>query len=271
MSSKKILYSIILLTVFFCVAFTSCITPRKTNYLQNPSHKIPTYNDSLSFQEYKLIKGDKIYIRVFSTNSKMNTLFNGSSQIISTVFGGSSDNSDLYTYTVREDGTILLPSVGSVNVLGKSIREIKNIVEEELNPFFKDKFAVDVKNVDKYYSIIGSSANGRYSITKEKMNIFQALAMAGDISTFGDRSKIKILREVKGTTQIKTFDIRSKDIINSEFYYIQNNDVIYIQDVNEQFFSVTSFGAALSTIISTISFGLFIYNIAIPNAPTSTQ
>jgi polysaccharide export outer membrane protein len=93
--------------------------------------------------------------------------------------------------------------------------------------------------------------------------------MAGDISTFGDRSKIKVLREINGTTKIREFDIRSKDIINSEFYYIQPNDVIYIQNVNEQFFSVTTFGAALSTVFSTFSFGLFIYNLFTPSTPAS--
>ena len=128
---------------------------------------------------------------------------------------------------------------------------------------------VDVKIVGRYFSVIGGGSNGKFPILREKMNVFQAIAMAGDISTFGDRSKIKVLREINGTTKISEFDIRSKDIINSEFYYIQPNDVIYIQNVNEQFFSVTTFGAALSTVFSTFSFGLFIYNLFTPSTPAS--
>ena len=76
------------------------------------------------------------------------------------------------------------------------------------------------------FSIIGSGTNGRYPIMREKMNIFQALALAGDISTFGDRSSVKILRESPSGTRVSVFDIRSKEIINSEYYYIQPNDVI---------------------------------------------
>jgi polysaccharide export outer membrane protein len=60
--------------------------------------------------------------------------------------------------------------------------------------------------------------------------------MAGDIDTYGDRSKIRIIRETNRSTQVKFFDVRSVDIIHSEFYYVEPNDVIYIQDMNEQFF-----------------------------------
>ena len=120
---------------------------------------------------------------------------------------------------------------------------------------------VDVKLVEKYYSIISSSTSGRFPITREKINIFEALAMAGDIGTYGDRSKIRIIRETENGTQIKMFDVRSADIIHSEFYYVEPNDVIYIQDVNEQFFSVTSFPSLLATLISTFSLAIFIYDL----------
>ncbi len=261
MVAKKTSYKLFLLIFLSVSMFTSCITSKKINYLQEASHKIPKYNNTLNFEEYKLTTGDRISIRIFSTDKKMNMLFNGSSEGMSMMASIGSDNADLYTYLVKDDGTILLPSAGNINVLGKTLRESKREIETTLKPFFKDQFSIDLKIVERYFSIIGSNNNGKYPMTKEKTTIFQALAMAGDISTFGDRSKIKIIRQTNGNTEIKTFDIRSKDIINSEFYYIQDNDVIYIQDVKEQFFSVTSIGAAFSTIFSSISFGLFIYNL----------
>lgn len=269
MIANKISFKFLLLILISISFFTSCITPKKINYLQNPSHRIPQYNDSVKFQEYKINVGDRLFVRIFSLDKKMNTLFNGSSEGASMITNSGSDNADLYLYIVKDDGNVKLPAVGDINVLGKTVREAKNIFQDSIAPFFKDKFSIDVKVAEKYFSIIGSGNSGRFPIDKEKMNIFQALAMAGDIDIYGDRSKIKIIRETNGKTQIKTFDIRSKDIINSEFYYIQDNDVIYIQDVKDRFFSVTSFGTALSTIFSTISFGLFIYNIV--NTSTTTQ
>ena len=184
------------------------------------------------------------------------------------MMGGSmlsgSDYTDLYTYQVKDNGAISLPLVGDVYLAGQNIRQAKKTVENAIKTTMVDDCAVDVRIVGRYFSVIGSRINGKYPIYREKMNIFQAMAMAGDISTFGDRSKIKVLRESPSGPQIKVFDIRSKDIINSEFYYIQPNDVIYIQDLKSQFFSVTTFGSALSTLFSTFSFGMLIYYLATP-------
>ncbi len=261
---KLQLYRFIIILFFATGALTSCITPKKINYLQTPSHQIPKYNDTIGYEEYKIAKGDRLYIRLLSLDKKLNNLFNGGS--MQGMGSGGGANTDLYTYLVKDDGTIDLPSIGYVYVFGQTLRECKTTIQNSLSPLFKDRFAVSVNIVERYFSIIGSQLNSKYPIIKEKMNIFQALAMAGDIDTYGDRSKIKIIREVNGTTQIKTFDIRSKNIINSEFYYIQPNDVIYIQDVKERFFSVSSFGSALATFFSTLSFGLLIYNLAAPKS-----
>ena len=96
---------------------------------------------------------------------------------------------------------------------------------------------------------------------KEKMTIFEALAMAGDLGEFSDRSQIKLVREKDGVTTIKTFDVRSKDIINSEFYYIEPNDIIYIRQIPGKSFGINSAGTAVSVVASTISFGVFIYSL----------
>lgn len=255
---------IMLLTIIISLLTTSCITPKKTNYLQNRSYRIPKYNDSIGYEDYKLIKGDRIYVRLISTDKKMNSIFNGSTQMAST---SSSENADLFTYLVKDDGTVELPLIGKVSVVGKTLRESKNVIQTSLTSLLNDKFTVNVTISQRFFSVIGSQSNNKYPIIKEKMTIFQALALAGDIDDFGDRSKIKIIREVSGSPKVITFDIRSKDIINSEYYYIQPNDVIYIQDVKERFFSVTSISSAISIFFSTLSFGIFIYNVA---SPTTT-
>jgi hypothetical protein len=107
--------------------------------------------------------------------------------------------------------------------------------------------------------VIGGGKSGYYTMPREKINIFQALAMAGDVGMYGDRSRIRILRETDNGTIIKSFDVRSADIIHSEYFYIEPNDVIYIQTLNEQFFSITNLPSLFSTVISTFSFGVLIY------------
>jgi len=165
---------------------------------------------------------------------------------------------DLYTYLVMDDGTISFPMIGKVFIDGLSVREATMKLEKEIEPYYKFS-TVEIKIVQRYFSVLGGGSVGYYAIPREKINIFQALAMAGNIDVFGDRSKVRIIRENKEGTEIKTFDVRSKDIIHSEFFYVEPNDVIYIQTVDEQFYSVTSLTGLFTTILTTVSFGTIIY------------
>lgn len=249
----------VLLAFVFGLLATSCVTTHQTNYLQEPKNFIPAYNDSVAYQEYILKPGDRLYILVYSMDEKTNALFNGASNSNSQILRSStSENTDLYTYMVQTNGKINFPVVGEIEVTGKTLRETKVILENAIRPVLSIN-SVDVRLVGRSFSIIGAGKSGRYSFPKEKINIFQALAVAGDLGFYADRSRIRILRETSNGTQIKTFDIRSVDIINSEFYYIEPNDVIFVQPLKEQFFGVSTFWMAISTIVTTYSFGLIVY------------
>ena len=87
--------------------------------------------------------------------------------------------------------------------------------------------------------------------------------MAGVIGDFGDRSKVRIVREKEGVTEIKVFDVRSEDIINSEFYYIEPNDVIYIQKIKGQSFGINSVTTTISVVATTLAFGGFVYGLVV--------
>ncbi len=243
--------------------FTSCVTSRKINYMQKPGMGIPAYNDSVSFEEYRLKADDRITVRVYSLDDKMNELINGSVSITSSSVEDGV-YSDLYTYLVDEEGNIQLPYIGPLHVEGKTLRDVKFFMEEEFKPYFRTSIVdVDVRVVGRYYSIIGQSASGRFLLPREKINIFQALAQAGDIGMYGNKSKIRVIRETENGTQIKEFDVRSADIINSEYYYIEPNDVIYIQNRTDQVFGITHVTTAIGFVMTLISAGLFIYNLTI--------
>lgn len=257
-----------LLTIIIGVAcLSSCVTSRKVNYWQEPDKQIPSYKDTLSYEDYQLRKGDRLYICVYSIDERITKLFNSESGNIRHYVHNSNNAGtvDLYTYVVNEEGNILFPTVGYVPVLGKTTREVKYLLEEQLSGQIKSlagmqPFSVDVQVIQRYFSIIGANSSGRFAIPKEKVTVFEALAMAGDIADFGDRSSIKIVREAGDSTIIKTFDVRSKDIINSEFYYIEPNDVIYIRKIKGQSFGINSAAATVSVVATTLSFGVFIYS-----------
>lgn len=256
-----------LLTFVFGVAcLSSCVTSRKVNYWQEPDKQIPSYKDTLSYEDYQLRKGDRLYICVYSIDDKITKLFNPESgNLRHYIRNNNTGTVDLYTYVVNEEGNILFPTLGSVPVLDKTTREVKHLLEELLASQIKSvagmqPFSVDVQVVQRYFSVIGANSSGRFAIPKEKVTIFEALAMAGDIADFGDRSAVKIVRETGDSTVVKTFDVRSKDIVNSEFYYVEPNDVIYIRRIKGQSFGINSAAATVSVVATTLSFGVFIYS-----------
>jgi polysaccharide export outer membrane protein len=179
--------------------------------------------------------------------------------------GNTNGSYDLYTYLIDDEGNIDFPTIGKIPVRGLTTREVKHKLEEELSTLLKEipgyrTVSVEVNIVNRSFSVIGAQS-GRYMITKEKMTIFEALAMVGDLGEFNSRKEIKLVREKDGVTTIKTFDARSKDIVNSEFYYIEPNDIIYIRQIPGYSFGINSASTALGVTATTLSFGVLIYSI----------
>lgn len=248
---------------------SSCVTARKVNYMQAPDKQIPSYADTITFEDYELRIGDRMYIYVYSLDENITKMYNagGSGSMIRQQMtqGNMSGSYDLYTYLVDEQGNIEFPTIGKIAVRGLTTREVKHRLEEELSKLLQEipgyaTVSVEVNIVNRTFSIIGAQS-GRYVINKEKMTIFEALAMAGDLGEFNSRQEIKLVREKEGKTTIKTFDVRSKDIVNSEYYYIEPNDIIYIRQIPGYSFGINSASTTLGICASTISFGVFIYSI----------
>lgn len=254
----------------------SCVTSRKVNLMQEPGKNgVPEYADTLSYQDYEIRIGDRLYVYVYSVDERVSKMFNSAgggaanSQLRQQVgVGGMSGSYSLYTYLVEDDGTIDFPMLGHLEVRGKTTREVKHLIENELDAFIKSygeykMTSVEVNVVQRAFSVISDHGSGVFSLQKEKVTIFEALAMAGDIGDFGDRSKVRIVREKEGKTEVMTFDVRSKDIINSEYYYIEPNDVIYIQKIKGQSFGMNSVTTAISVVATTLAFGGFVYGIVV--------
>ena len=260
-----------LLLLPLLLGLASCVTTRRVNYMQEPDKTIPSYADTLSYEDYEIRIGDRLQIYVYSLDPKITQMYNagGNSANLrqnyaqyTNQYGGSYD---LYTYLVDDEGYIEYPTIGKVYVKGMTTRQVKHEMERQLGTLLKEMpgystISVEANIVQRTYYLIGAQT-GRYNIRKEKMTIFEAIAQAGDISEYGDRARVKLVREKNGETVIKTFDIRSKDIINSEFYYIEPNDIIYIRRFDGYSYGINNITAGFGVVTTTISFGVFIYGI----------
>ncbi len=255
---KKVSYIYILCLIVMLLS--SCVMSKKINYLQEGDN-IPVYNDSVSFDDYQLQRGDYIYIRVNAIDMEMADMFNGNVYVTSMSYM-TPDNSSarLYLYLVEEDNCIDYPYVGKVEVAGKTLRDVKLLLEDKLDGMLQG-FSVDVRLANRSFSIIGESGSGRYNIPREQLTIYEALAMSGDLSLYANRKDVHLIRQTSEGTKVMKFDLRSKSIIDSEYYYIQPNDVIYIPFDSAKHWGASHFTSVLSMTFATVSFGLFVYSI----------
>ena len=253
------------------IALSSCVTARKVNYMQKPDKEIPHYADTLSFEDYQIRLGDRLYVYVYSLNPEIMKMYNAgmgtnASQMRNQMTSGGMNGSyDLYTYLVDPEGYIDFPTIGKQYVLGLTTRQTKKLLEQQLSTLLQEipgysTVSCEVNVVNRSYSVVGAQS-GRYMITKEKMTIFEALAQIGDLREFNSRKEIKLVREKNGVTTIKTFDARSEDIVNSEYYYIEPNDIIYIRQIPGYSFGINHVTTVIGVTAATISFGVFIYSI----------
>ena len=250
----------------------SCVS-RRVNLLQEPDKYIPHYEDTVSYEDYHIRRNDRLDVRVYSVDENVQKLFNtvGLSNRnlgYNTVSTNAGYSNELYTYLVLEDGTIKFPLIGNLEVAGLSTREVKIKLEEELSSYIRSygeqykMISIDVRVVQRMFSIITDGKSGHYSMRREKMTVFEALAMAGNLGDWSDHSKVQIIRQMEdGQTKVIMFDVRSKDIINSEYYYIEPNDVIYVRQHWSKPFGVTDVLTGVGIVTTTVSFGLFIYSI----------
>ena len=253
-------YCRLLLYITLVVLMSSCVMSKKINYLQEGSG-VPVYNDSVSFDDYLLQRGDYVYIHVNAIDMEMADMFNGNIAISNMTYM-TPDNSTarLYLYLVDEDDCIDYPSVGKIQASGKNLRQLKLMLEESLADMLKG-YSVDVRLANRSFSIIGESGTGRYNIPREQLTIYEALAMSRDLSLYANRKDVHVIRQTPDGTKVMRFDLRSKSIIDSEFYYIQPNDVIYIPVDGAKHWGANHFTSVLSMTFATVSLGLFVYSI----------
>ncbi len=168
-------------------------------------------------------------------------------------------SADLISYPVDSSGAIILPYAGENQVAGKNLESITADVEAALKSYITDA-AVSVKLINNYVSLLGEvNRPGRYPIYKDRLNIFQALAMGSDLGDYSNRQQIQIIRQTSGGNVVKEFTLTDRSIMSSEFFYVMPNDVIYAKPIKGKFSQMNAF--PYGVIISTITMFVLIYSV----------
>jgi len=223
-------------------------------YLQENDPSLPKYQ-KLNYSDYRIQINDEIIYRLITSDETI-------SRIISPQSGGSSSTSssqNMLGYRVYKDGTIDLPFISHIPVVGLTFNEASKVVENRFKELIPDAI-VKLSLSNKTFTIFGDAGSGIYPIYKEKMTIFQALSMSGDFNEGSDRRHIRIIRDTDKGTQILEFDIRPKSIIDSKYYYIYPNDIIYIRREPSSFYKVGTYASLLGVISYSISLLFLVLN-----------
>jgi len=256
----------LIIAALAATTLASCHTEEKILYFQDVEiGKEESINNVI---DIKLQPKDQISIVVNSKDAELAALFNlvRARQTLGNTTGNvfSNNQGDVAGYTLDDSGEIDFPQVGKVKLAGLSKSQAAEKIKDILvsRNLCADAI-VTVEFLNLYVSVIGEVTKpGKYSMTKDRMTILEAISMAGDLTIHGRRDNIYVVREVEGKRVTYELDLRSKDIFNSPAYYLQQNDAIYVHpskvragqsNINENNFKSVSLWISVASFLCTFA------------------
>ncbi len=250
---------IAILSFALLVAFSSCTTNKQLTYLQNvdslPSGTV-YYKQPV---EYRIQNEDILYIRVISLNDEINTMINTFSSQTNMNQFQNEISLYLYGYSVNDSGYVDVPYIGNVNVLGLTLEEAKQVIKDKVDKSVRNATVI-VKLVSFKFSVLGEVQRpGVYKNYNNQLTILEALSMAGDITDYGNRFEVLVVRPTKDDTKTYRVDLTDKSLLSSEAFFLLPNDVVYIQPIKSKSFRIniptmTLALTTISTLILVLSF-----------------
>ena len=228
----KYLYRNVLTLLSFVLLFSSC-SIKKFAYFQG-ADKVDL-NKQSAFYDARIMPKDQLDIKVYTISPEASAPFNMSSVSVTSAGQGTSSTSGggSQNYLVSNDGTINFPVLGRIKVTGLTKEECENMILEKIRPYMapSEEPVVTVRQANYTITVLGEVGSpGSIQVSREKINIYEALAMAGDMTVYGHRDRVKLFREnADGTRELHMLDLSNADIMNSPYFYLQQNDMIYVE------------------------------------------
>lgn len=264
---KKYIKSLspVVLAIFL---LSSCVSTKNVTYFENKDQVDVTLSKGL--YDAKIMPKDILQIQVFSMTPEASDPFNllrGASAATSST--SDTNQNSVFKYLVDNDGIIVMPIIGQVKVGGLTKNEAEELIKSKIQPYMSEteNVVVHVRMMNYKYAVLGGvNEPGLYTTQNEKVSILEAIAQAGDLTTFAYRDKIFLIREnAEGQKEYHQLNINDANIISSPYYYLQQNDVIYVEvrksearnaffsSATSMWFTMTSMLMSLATFILAVS------------------
>ena len=236
-------------TTIFLLCFLllqACIPMRKVVYMKN--NPIIEKEITTTPPVHHLEIGDVLFVRVLSSNDKSYEFFNVETNTNSSANNTSMASLYLNGSTINSLGMIEIPVIGKIFLLGKNLEEAKISVQKVVDEYLQDAIVI-VKLANFQVTILGEvNKPGTFPVFKENVTIFEALALAGDLSDYANRQKIKIVRTHNNKKKIYTIDLTDQQLLLSDFYYLRNDDMIYVEPLKYRTFRKSQSQIVLSAL-----------------------
>lgn len=249
--------NLILIAIISLIAF-NCVPRKKIIYLQK-GEEFNASGYKSSTKEYQLKPNDLIAVNIFSLTPGQFDIFGGGGGGGATNSGGNNQTSNnANIFRIDSAGYVELPAIGKLKIDGLNISQAQDTVKVLLEDYLKAPLVRITLQTPFQVTLLGEVNDpGTYVVVQEEMNIFEAIGLAGDLTTFAERKKVKIVRENQdGTTDIQTVNLLEASVLSDENYQLQSNDLIMVDPLrarsardNQLFLLSSTFGMLTSLAI----------------------
>ncbi len=240
--------------VFIVSIFASCIPQKHIMLMQNKDNGETIFDklDTIT-SRYRLQVNDYLYITVTSPEPKLSSFFN---PMQSGGMSSTMSSKEFYYYLIDDNMNIDFPVVGKINLQGCNLELARVRIKEAISKYLNE-FDVTVHLASNTYTILGEvNKQGQISMTRDQITIYDAIGNAGGFTSYAKRTKVQLLRkDPEGRAHMYVLDVTDDNIINSDFYYIYPNDVLYVRPLKVK---SLGFGEVLSTSLVTSLITLYL-------------
>jgi polysaccharide biosynthesis/export protein len=250
----KMFYKTGLILFISAILLSSCVPMKRIRYIQDPKDEKEARTDFKKPEspEYLVHKGDNLYIKVNSLEDK-NNYFDKDDN-----YNNYYTESGIYlnSFTVNDSGYVEFSLIGKIKVENLTIEQIQKTLQAKVDEYLKNTIVI-VKLANFRISMMGEFRNpGKYLVYQDKINIFEAISMAGDLTDFAKRDKVLLVRQSEKGLKTYRLNLNDYSILESELYYLMPNDLVYVEPLKGKQFAFSEFPylLILTTITTTLLF-----------------
>lgn len=235
----KISYRVIFIIFIGLQLFTSCVNTKQASYFNDAVDTV--YLDATGASENTIQNNDVLSISISSLNAEASAVFNTANNFVINSSTASGANAQSTGYLVNADGNIQFPILGNVKAAGLTKTQLKeSITQNILNKKLLVDPIVNIRHLNFEVTVVGEVGRPTViTVPNEKISMIKALGLAGDITIYGQKNNVLLIREMKGRKRLVHLDLQSSSFLKSPYYYLMPNDIIYVEPNKNKIASVS--------------------------------